>query len=111
MSERQPTFERWSYAELVLRYGRGHERPARIHWSPPDPGERVTVAMPAESDPLTALVERLGGTVPADTGEATEVDLLNALGERGWRLASSRQQDAGSGERRVLTFERPVRDA
>lgn len=103
--------ERWSYAELELRYGRGHERPARIRWMPPAVADRVTLGMPSEADPLTVLVERLGGTVPSETGEATEVDLLNALGERGWRMVATRTQDAGSGERRTSTFVRPRDDA
>lgn len=105
-----PSADRWSYAELELRYGRGHERPARIRWTPPDPTGRITVGMPAETDPLTTLVERLGGALPPDTTEATEVDLLDALGERGWWLAATRTLDAGSGERRTLTFVRPRRE-
>lgn len=108
MSDVPVRAERWRYAELELRHARGHERPARIHWSPPDRAERVTVAMPTDPDPLSKLVAQLGGTVPDETGEAREVDLLNALGERGWRLVSSRQSDAGSGERRTLTFLRPA---
>ena len=107
MTTLDATVERWSYAELELRYGRGHERPARIVWTPPQGAERITLGMPAEADPLTVLVERLGGSVPPETSEATEVDLLNVLGERGWRLVATRTQDAGSGERRTSTFVRP----
>lgn len=103
--------ERWRYAELELRYARGHERPTRIRWSPPEPAERVTVGRPADPDPLAAMVARLGGTPPGDAVEVLEVDLLGAIGERGWRLIATRSQEAGSGEARSLLFLRPAEGA
>lgn len=100
--------QRWSYAELELRFARGHERPTRIRWSPPDASQRATAGMPADPDPLAAMLLRLGGTVPADGVEVLEVDLLGAIGERGWRLVATRNQEAGSGEARSLLFLRPA---
>jgi hypothetical protein len=100
--------QRWRYAELELRFARGHERPTRIRWSPPDPAQRATVGRPADPDPLAAMLAHLGGVPPEDGAEVLEVDLLGAIGERGWRLVASRVQQAGSGEARSLTFVRPA---
>jgi hypothetical protein len=99
---------RWRYAELELRFARGHERPTRIRWSPPDPARRATVGMPSDPDPLAAMLRRLGGAPHGDGVETLEVDLLGAIGERGWRLVATRSQQAGSGEVRSLLFVRPA---
>ena len=99
---------RWRYAELELRFARGHERPTRIRWSPPDASQRATVGMPADPDPLAAMLLRLGGPLPGDGVEVLEVDLLGALGEQGWRLVATRSPEAGSGEARALLFLRPA---
>jgi hypothetical protein len=100
--------QRWSYAELELRFARGHERPTRIRWSPPDASERATVGMPGDADPLTAMLLHLGATPPGEGAEVLEVDLLGAIGQLGWRLVATRSQEAGSGEARSLLFLRPA---
>jgi hypothetical protein len=96
----------WQYAELELRYARGHERPTRIRWSPPDPRGRLTTGMPRDADPLTAMMGQLGAEVDADAETVLEVHLLNALGERGWELCHVRSAPSGSSERVLHLFRR-----
>lgn len=94
----------WRYAELELRYASGHERPTRIRWSPPGPAASVATGMPADPDPLAAMIERLDGDAGSDGDELFEVHLLNALGALGWELVESRSHPAGSSDRVSYLF-------
>jgi hypothetical protein len=101
----------WQYAELEFRYARGHERPTRIRWSPPDPAARITAGMPHDADPLTAMMGALGAPVEGDAEPILEVHLLNVLGARGWELAHLRAVPSGSSERTVYLFRRRAEPA
>jgi hypothetical protein len=96
----------WQYAELELRYARGHERPTRIRWSPPDPRARLTTGMPRDADPLTAVMAQLGAEADADAETVLEVHLLNVLGAQGWELCHVRAAPSGSSERVLHLFRR-----
>jgi len=99
-----PLGSRWRYAELEFRYARGHERPTRIRWSPPDPAGRIVVGMPSDPDPLATVMERLGHAYVAESGELFEVHLLNVLGADGWELVATRAKDAGTSARTIHLF-------
>lgn len=103
----------WRYAELELRYGGGHERPTRIRWSPPNPHERISLGFPAETDPLTTLIARMGGPSDVNPEDLFEVHLLNAIGLQGWRLvdATPRSHDTATRVRYLFMREEDDADA